>query len=219
VANHFIPISAHSVFFNAQFEEDLHTLRSGLTASCKACDYAPKPEATSPEFLELYVHDGHNKSGHTINFITGNDTVKELKLRIMKHVSLPPDKQRLFVGGKEITTPEDSTLAQLNIQTHSHILLALKNLVPEKELLASEGTEKEEAATIPSTFTTTTTVTLETSTIISPTLSELIGKESEFSDVAFILEDEDHIFFAHRVSFICPLMKGLLSSLTFHKRL
>ena len=205
MANPFIPISAHSVFFNAQFEEDLQTLRSVLTASCKACDYAPKPEATSTtEFLELYVHDGHNKSGHTLNFITGNDTVKELKLRIMKHVSLPPDKQRLFVGGKEITTPEDSTLSQLNIQTHSHILLALKNVVPEKELLAPEGivVEKEEAqeATIPSTFTATTRVTLETSTIINPTLSELIGKESEFSDVAFILEDEDHIFFAHRVS-------------------
>lgn len=181
----YLPYTARNAFFNSHFEADLQALQVEKRAECAACDL----DGRDKSFL-LTLHHPLAKETHTLGGLSDSSTLKELQVEIWAHAPIPTEKQRIFVRGQEIIGPNDITLAQLKIHHEDHLLLALRNMLAEEENKISPEAPSDSA-----------TVTLAPTVIerSTPGVGDLVGKESLFSDVAFILEDDDHVIFAHKV--------------------
>lgn len=187
-------------------------LRKNEIEHCDACG----PEVPDKGMV-IYLHSGYGSKRHILTGIDSSSSIAVLKDIITKHVSIHPELQRLCARGQEIIASPETTLGQVHLNHQDHLLLAVRYIPSEEKVEAqSARTEEKTEELVRTTTLATPPVKKKTqgsslvpmSMAITPSISELVGKEDQFSDVAFIIEEDDSVVFAHRVTLahMSPLM-------------
>ena len=104
-----------SIYFGDEKLEDIKTVS----------DYSIKNDSTLKVYhiFQIFAKTLTGKT-ITINNIEPYDTVEELKCKIQDKEGIPPDYQRIILGGKQLE--DNKTLADYNIQRNSSLYLVLR---------------------------------------------------------------------------------------------